>query len=527
MHSEMKKQTFVQGTFMLTAAALITRMLGFVGGIVTARLLGAEGIGLLMMAHPLLPLVITLTELGLPVAISKLVAEADAQGNPSKEKKILVVSLAVTGALSTVLTLLALFGSKMIASFFLTDQRAYYAMLAITPITPIVAVSSVLKGYFRGKQNMKPIAVSHVLEHVAQIVSVMALVELLLPYGIGYAAAGAMISSVIGEGAGLLCLISMFRLRKETNGPGRKLSGYIKEGKQTLFELLRIGLPTTGHGFIHSIYSAFQPLLVTKSLAIAGIGTALATKQFGMLAGYVFPLLFLPSFITESLSTALMPAISEAGAHRNGILMHRRIEQAMRIALVVGAPSTVILYVWAVPLTTVMYHAPEAGQLLKLLAPVFFLHYFDSPLHAVLLGLGKADTAMWNSLITTLFKAIAIFMLGTQFGIHGVVYGVGFGVCLLTLLNFFSVSGDIGFYLNIRIAFKVAFCVGVMVVCGYSSYSFMQNAGFPLSWSVLGAVGVCVAVYTAALAAANMFRRKDMRRFAFRRIVSARAGKHR
>src|SRR5690606_3750076 len=137
----------------------------------------------------------------------------------------------------------------------------------------------------------------------------------------------------------------------------------------------------TGHGVIASLYSAFQPLLITTSLALAGIGTALATKQFGLLAGYAFPLLFAPGFITHSLSTALIPAIGEAAANKNSLLIHERMNQAMSLGLLIGAPATVILFVWATPLTTLIYNAPEAGMLLKILAPMFFLHYFDAPLH--------------------------------------------------------------------------------------------------------------------------------------------------
>ena len=152
------EQSFMRGTLALSVAAFINRILGFISGIFVARVLGAEGIGLLMMAYPLVPLVITITELGLPVAISKLVAEACARGERVKVRRILHVSLAITIVLSVALTTVSLLGLKWIASILLSDQRAYYAMLAITPIAPIVAVSAVLKGYFRGMQQMKTIA---------------------------------------------------------------------------------------------------------------------------------------------------------------------------------------------------------------------------------------------------------------------------------------------------------------------------------------------------------------------------------
>ncbi|OCT11328.1 stage V sporulation protein B [Paenibacillus pectinilyticus] len=472
-------QSFMRGTLVLSVAAFINRILGFISGMYIARVLGAEGIGILMMAHPLVPLVITITELGLPVAISKLVAEAHARGERIKVRRILHVSIAVTGFLSVALTTISLLGSEWIASILLSDQRAYYAMLAITPIAPIVAVSAVLKGYFRGMQQMKTIAASDVLEHTVQIACVLALVHLLLPYGVAYAAAGAMAASVVSEAISLLFLVTSYKLYGESKMPGETWASHLKQGRSTLGELLQIGLPTTGHGVIHSLYSTFQPLLITTSLALAGIGTALATKQFGMLAGYTFPLLFMPSFITQSLSTALIPAIGEAAANKNSLLIHERMNQAMILGLLIGAPATIILYEWATPLMTLIYKAPDAGLLLKILAPMFFLHYFEAPLHAILIGLGRAKATLWNYIIATVFKVVAIFVFGSQFGIIGVAFGIGIGIVIQTLLNFSSISSSIGFYLHIRPYLKVGICTMLMVIGGHWTYIYLVSLDKP------------------------------------------------
>ena len=95
---------FFQGTLILLAAGLITRVLGFINRIVVARVIGSEGVGLYMMAYPTLFLVITITQLGLPVAIAKFVAEANAVGDERRIKRILVVSLSVTLGLSLIFT---------------------------------------------------------------------------------------------------------------------------------------------------------------------------------------------------------------------------------------------------------------------------------------------------------------------------------------------------------------------------------------------------------------------------------------
>lgn len=150
----MAKQTFLRGTLILIAAGMVTRMLGFVNRVVIARFIGEEGVGLYMMAAPTFFLATTLTQFGLPVAISKLVAEASARGDHQKTKNILVMSLTITGVLSLIFTPLFLFFAPVMAETMLTDKRTLYPLLAITPVVPIIAISSVLRGYFQGKQNM-------------------------------------------------------------------------------------------------------------------------------------------------------------------------------------------------------------------------------------------------------------------------------------------------------------------------------------------------------------------------------------
>jgi len=105
----------------------------------------------------------------LPVAISRLVAEADAQGNREKVKKILIISLVITGSLSVFAVFLSVFGGKVLSRYFLTDPRSYNSFMAMIPIIPIGAVSGVLKGYFRGRQNMNPIAFAQVLEQIVRV----------------------------------------------------------------------------------------------------------------------------------------------------------------------------------------------------------------------------------------------------------------------------------------------------------------------------------------------------------------------
>lgn len=511
----MSKQTFLQGAIILIIAGFITKILGFVNRIVMARILGPEGVGLYMMAVPILILVITLTRLGLPVAISKLVAEADVRGDQRRIKRILVVSLGISGSLSVLFTLLTFGGSKLLSSFLFTDQRAYYPLLAITPIVPIVAVSSVIKGYFQGKQNMIPPAYSQIIEQITRISLVAILVILFMPYGLEYAAAGAMISVVIGEAVALIYLFTTFKLKKKNLFRVRKQ--FFREfahGKRTLFELLRIGLPTTGSGLIGSITWTLEAIIVSQSLAIAGISTAVATAQYGLLSGYAIPLVMLPMFITTSLSVSLVPAISEAAAQNDQRSIHRRIYQALRIALLFGAPSTVIMYVFAEPLTYVIYDNPEAAPFIQIFAPFFLLLYFQGPLQAVLQGLDKAKVAMFNTLIGAVVKTLAIFILASQphLGIYGAAMAINIGICLVTSLHFFSIVKAVGFTLESKDFLKVGLSMTAMAFGGKQMLEYLLGVPFKPFWALILSLSMALLIYLTMLIALKTVGKQDVQR---------------
>lgn len=90
----------------------------------------------------------------------------------------------------------------------------------------------------------------------------------------------------------------------------------MKSGRKTASQLLAIALPTTGSRLIGTVALFFEPIVVAQSLALAGVATIVATEQYGLLVGYVMPLLTLPTFITYSLSVSLLPSLSEAAANR-------------------------------------------------------------------------------------------------------------------------------------------------------------------------------------------------------------------
>lgn len=152
-------------------------------------------------------MIMTLITGGVPLAIAKLVSEAETEGKPQNSKYVLRVSLALTVGLSVLFMALCLWLAPWITTTIITDSRVYYTFVSMTPMLVIVAISSVYRGYFQGRQNMIPSATSSIIETVFRIVCTLWFAYLLLPKGIAYAAAGAMLGVMAGEFFGLLALL--------------------------------------------------------------------------------------------------------------------------------------------------------------------------------------------------------------------------------------------------------------------------------------------------------------------------------
>src|SRR5690625_87126 len=274
---------------------------------------------------------------------------------------------------------------------------------------------------------MKPQSYSLVIEQVVRITCVAFFIKLLLPFGVEYTVGSALFSIILGEFDTLLYIIIIFKRTKKIKIRYRFFS-YLKSSKDTLKELFSIALPSTGSRMIGSFTNFLEPILVAQSLAIAGISSTLATKQYGELTGYVMPLLFLPTFITNSLSIALVPSISEAEANQHRELIHYRIHQSIRISFASGAIATIVLSLFAGPILTYMYRTDNASRFLVLMAPFFILLYIQSPLQAALQALDLAKPAMWNSLIGAACKLTVLYLLASNASF--VIMGVVLAMCV-------------------------------------------------------------------------------------------------
>lgn len=510
------RQSFLYGTVILIVSGAITKILGFANRIVFSRIIGAEGVGLYQMVVPILYFLITLTTFGLPVAIAKQVAETEAAQDFRQTRRVLLLSLFVCSGISLFVSLLLFLGARQLTHWLYTDERAYVVFLAAIPVIPIASISAVLRGYFQGKQNMIPTAASQLLEQVVRMVLVVVMTLSFLDMGIEYATAGAVASIIFGEAAGLLYIIWQYRqgsrktAEKLINTP---LFVSLQQSRENLWQLLSVSFPVTMSRLVGSMGYVLEPMVVPFALVYAGFQIAEATTLYGQFSGMAVPLLLFPTFLTYSLSVSLVPAVAEAAFQKNAHLVHRRIYQSMRITLVIGAPCTVLLYVFAEPLCQLLYGDPGVGVLLKELAPFSVFLFFQAPLAAALQGLDQANLVFRNTLISAVVKTVAMFLITAQpsFGIHGAVIALNLGITLTTLLHFASLMKGIGFTINLVEFGKIGV---TMIAMGYSG-SYMATYWFatlPLGQLILYSSLFSLLLYLLLLIALRILGKQDVQR---------------
>ena len=455
----MNRQSFIAGTSILIGASLVTRVLGFVYRIAITRLIGAEGIGLFQMVFPLLSLILTIATSGMRVAIAKLVAESVVTGDRRRIRRVLSIAGIVTGALSLLLSAVcALYGHELARRVF-TDPRAYYPFMMLIPLIPIIAVSSVLRGYFQGLQIMSTPSAAAILETLVRIAGVWAIASLSLARGLEYAAAAVSAGMILGELAGCLYMFLVYWKRARVRSLSLPAAaGRPEPARATVRAMLGLALPVTFSGFIGSIAYAVEPILVTRSLLGTGLTASAATRLYGEYSGMAIPLLVFPTVFTYSLAVQLVPSVSEALAAGRSKLVARRLNQSFRVTAIVGFPMSLILLQFATPLCQLIYGQPQVGEILAIMAPCGFLLYLQGPLSGILQGINRAGTAMRNSLIGSGVKLAVIYLLASDpaIGVKGAAWALTAAVTLTTLLHTGSIHRLVGFYVNVADTAKIA-----------------------------------------------------------------------
>lgn len=460
--------SFLQGTLILTIAGMVVKIIGSLNWIILSRVLGGEGIGLYQMAFPIYLLALSLSSAGIPVAISIITAEKIALQDYRGANRVFIVSLGLLTVSGLILSILVYFGAGwLIEEGIIRDGRAYPAILALAPAIFLVTLLSSFRGYLQGWQMMTPTAVSQIVEQLFRVGTMLVFAALLLPQGIEYAAGGASLGAGFGAAAGLTVLIYYyFRLQRKLPAADQRQTITAESSASLIRRMLYLALPVSLSSLMLPLVSNLDLFIVPLRLEEAGYTVEQATEHFGYLTGMAVPLVNLATLLTAALSTALVPAMATAGSSGNEQLARQKIGSAIRLTNLVTIPAAVGLAILATPVAAAVYHAPQAGAVVQVVAAGVYMLGIHQVTTGILQGMGHTALPLINMGIAAVVKVILNWQLVAlpSFGILGAGWATNADFGVAALLNLIFVYRYSRFSISLKGMLKILAATAVMGV---------------------------------------------------------------
>ncbi|MDR1704511.1 MAG: oligosaccharide flippase family protein, partial [Clostridiales bacterium] len=307
-----RSSSIVKGAVILTAAGLITRVLGFAYRIYMSKTIGAEGMGLYQLIMPLYHLAWSISCSGITTTVSKIVAAENGKKQFGNMGRAARLAMGLTAALGLVSACAMFFGAEALGTAMFNDPRTVMSIKILALAVPFMAVGSAARGYFTGLSHMQVPAISQVLEQFVRMGAVFLLAQSMIPRGLEYACAAAVIGIVAGEIVACLFVIYNYN----TNRMKWAFNSRVPDTavKAMLASIVAMALPLTLNRVTGSLLSALENLLIPRSLQLFGMTQDGAIAAFGKVTGMAMPLVFFPSAFLMSLSTSIVPAVAQAVA---------------------------------------------------------------------------------------------------------------------------------------------------------------------------------------------------------------------
>lgn len=424
----MTKNKFISGTIILIIGGLITKLLGMITKIITTRYIGDEGIGLYMLVIPTFILFINIAQLGFPIAISKLVAE-----EKQSHKKILFSATFISLFLNIFLITISLLLSPVVSKL-LHDERTLYPLMAIGLVLPLISISSIARGYFFGKHKMTAHITSHIFEQVIRLILIILITPHLLKISLEATATGLVLINIVSELTSIIILL--FFLPKKVTIKKKD----IKPDKGVIRDILNIGIPTTGSKLVGSISYFLEPIIFTFVLLKVGYSNKFIISEYGVLNGYVQPLLMIPSFFMHAISSSLLPLISKNYANNNLNYVKTKIKQAELMSLTIGLLATFVIMAYPELILKTVYNTTKGIEYLKVSAPFFVFYYLQIPLTTALQAMNKSKEAMMSTIVGAVIKIGLLSILSAfKIGIYGLIIATITNILIVTIYNYIKV----------------------------------------------------------------------------------------
>ena len=459
-----KKDDFLMQGMILAIAMVMTKVIGALYRIPLTNILGDEGNGFYGYAFEVYAFALMLSSLSLPTAVSKLVSARMAMRQRRNAFRVFLGSLVFSVIVGVLASLVVFFGADIIAANLMKSPLSAYALRVLAVGLFVVALLGVLRGYFQGLGTMMPTAVSQIIEQVVNAVVSIAGASVLFKIGIAaeekrneellgpaYGAAGGTLGTVAGAVFALLFLLfSFFIYRKVIRRQIRADRTKKKESYRHILKILILTIiPVIFSTAIYNINQILDLSFFNQIMAAQGFTEKEYMTLQGIYTGKYNTLINIPLAMANGLAASVIPSLTMAAATKNKKEIHGKIEQTIKLTMLIAIPCFIGFIVLAKPLMILLYNDANTTPALTLAlgAVTVVLYSLSTVTNSILQGLNKMAEPAKNAGISLIVHLAALFLMLIVFkwNIYALVgSNIIFSLCMC--------------YLNIR---------AIRLTCGY------------------------------------------------------------
>lgn len=442
MPFSLKKHTLITGTLLLTMTGFLTRVLGFFYRIFLSRTIGAEGLGLYNMVHPVYGICFALCAGSIQTAVSRFVA-----ANIPKGKAVFRTGLIISMTIAIALSWLICYFSIPIAKYILLEERCAPLLPFMAISIPFSAAHACINGYYYGIQKTKVPAFSQVVEQIIRMGSVFLIAGILIEGGRPITVELAVTGHLIGEIASAFYTVFCFCLfppKVHDNSNTRIL----KEFQSNAAPLMVLALPLMGNRLVLNVLASAEAIWIPNSLGSYGLTSSEAFSVYGVLTGMALPFILFPSTIFNSLAVLLLPTVAEAQSLGNESRISSTISMSLRYSMYIGILCIGIFTLFGDSLGTSVFHDNSSGTYITILAWLCPFLYLATTMGSILNGLGKTTTTFIQNAAALIFRLCFVLFGIPRYGILAYLWGVLASELLLSMMHLLSLKRLIPFSWN-------------------------------------------------------------------------------
>ena len=454
-----KKQTFLQGTAVLAMATVLVKLMGFLFKVPLNNIIGEDGFGYFNTAYDVYNVLLMISTTGLPVAMSRMISQAQTLGNHAQIKRIYRTSLYVFLTIGMVGSLGMLFFCRQLSVMVTTNENSWAAIAALAPCVLLICLVSAYRGFFQGQSNMTPTSVSQIFEAVTRLVVGLGLAWLVMKltgeaavraqgivlasgetaqdYGdITLAAGGAILGVTLGSLISVVYLHHKFRQSNQILSLG---GGTAKSTRSTMKELLSIAVPITLGSAGLQIINLFDTMIYMRRLTGALQWTEKMADSAKGVYNFCQTVFALPCSFIPTITIAVIPAITASLTRKDLAEAKATSESSVRTMALIAMPCAAGLFVMAEPVIRLLCSTYTedriqlAATMLAILGLTVIFNSLVLLLNAIMQAHGDVVTPVVNMLIGGIIKIIVNYILVGQSNLNIVGAPIGTFICYISI----------------------------------------------------------------------------------------------